>query len=196
MRENRRKKQKYGRGRFEFVYVPEYIALPDEIGEVRSPVLIGNTVYFSLPVQTGATDQFGMQAVEEQLYKIGIDGTGFEKSKVSFTRSFRNRAAGSTWSISRILPADETHAWVCETGNFGYFDSASFQYISDTRSVLRKIELSTGASVGKSICRTRAAGCRCFRSAREQHWQWTRTETYILQRPTIKSTCIRLTARV
>lgn len=147
----------------EFVYVPEYIALPDEIGEVRSPVLIGNTVYFSLPVQTGATDQFGMQAVEEQLYKIGIDGTGFEKIEGFVHPELpETAAAGSTWSISRILPADETHAWVCETGNFGYFDSASFQYISDTRSVLRKIELSTGASVAEINLQDQGGGMSMF----------------------------------
>lgn len=29
----------------EFVFIPEYIKLPDEIAEVKAPVLIGNTVY-------------------------------------------------------------------------------------------------------------------------------------------------------
>ncbi|NLL40023.1 MAG: extracellular solute-binding protein [Clostridiales bacterium] len=132
----------------DYVYVSEYIQLPEEVTEVRSPVLIGDTVYFAVPLQAGMTNQFGIQAVKEQLCKIGVDGTGFEIIE-GFAHPELPETAfeGSMWSISKILPADETHIWIFETGDFGYFDSDSFQFVNDSRSNLRKIELSTGTSV-------------------------------------------------
>lgn len=129
----------------DFLYIPEYIQLPDDVKEVRVPALIGNTVYFTAIAQTGSQNPDGTAITAEQLFKINADGTGYTKIEgFSHPEVPETAPQGSAWYISRILPAEGTNAWVSAGGTFGYFDSASFQYVDDTRSSLRKIDLSTG----------------------------------------------------
>ncbi|MDR2530751.1 MAG: hypothetical protein LBC65_04310, partial [Oscillospiraceae bacterium] len=115
-----------------YVYVPEYVQLPQEVTAVANPQLINGVLYF---VDSG------------RLYSVGPDGTalnlieGFTLPEVPSTAP-----EDAAWSVDHMVDAGGGYVWLCESGYFGYLDEDE-NYIDDTRLTVRKVSLSDGSTV-------------------------------------------------
>jgi len=102
----------------EFVYVPEFTTLPDDIADIRNLSYYDGKLFFSsqiiLDEETWTT--------ETRLYSMDVDGTNFaELANYSFGLTPPNSAEGYTDIVS--LTVDSSGAlWITETGSFYTFD--------------------------------------------------------------------------
>jgi len=155
----------------DYVYLPDYMILPTEVTEMSQARLINGVVYFfanevigtrttlvsdtnvfSWTVPTYNEDgsipdgyhEAEVDVTEQMLYRINPDGSGYAKVEGFGHPEIPDTAmAGTQWTVSQMLPAGEDAVWVSQTGYFGYTNESN-QYIDDTRTLIRKVSLTTG----------------------------------------------------
>jgi len=137
----------------EFVFVPEFVSLPDEIVGVQNLVCAGDKLYFS--VETTLDEEASLYTTK--LFSIGLDGSDLTELTcyVSPGSSFVD-AQGHT-SITALRIDNNSDIWVVETGryyrvnipeNFDGENGDDLQFYEDIGAInlIRKLD-STGAEL-------------------------------------------------
>ena len=87
----------------DMIYIPEYVNLPDEVTDMRSPLLLADIIYFFQP---------GITAL--QLYQVNTDGSGLKNLDGYEPKT-------DTQYISAVTPISDGTALIAENGETGCF---------------------------------------------------------------------------
>lgn len=142
-----------------FIYLPEYIALPEDIQYLEQACLTDDTIYFSSYSKIGEREpaagepQPGDESYYEgyydiygpALYEINIDGSGFTQLSEYVPPAIPEGQEGSG-SLNGLAVDAEGYIWVAESYSFYHFDDLD-QWVDDgIKNYLRKLD-SNGAEL-------------------------------------------------
>lgn len=139
-----------------FVYQPEYMSLPSDVGNIEQAFHKDGVLYFSANVPTtrepaegepkpGDDDYYEGMYDDYQygLYKMNIDGTGLEKIPNYSAPTMPEGKEG--WiGTDRIALDSDGNMWVLESASFYHWTGENNdQYVDDGRqAILRKLDAS------------------------------------------------------
>ena len=107
-------------GGSEFIYVPEYISLPEDLTDISNLVIAGERLVFS---SSSYDAELGTQITN--LYSMGLDGSELSQMENYVPEQKPEDAPDNTVSnvfVAGIFPDGEGNIWVNERCSFFYYD--------------------------------------------------------------------------